>query len=398
MKTANILVVTYWSFENALIQTYTLPYVFQIKKQLSEKSKIYLFTLSTNSYSTEQHQKIKVLEAENIFVLRFSYAKFGWLMAVKMAFMVIYLIAFTLFKRIHTVHAWCTPGGAIGYLVSLFTGRKLVLDSFEPHAETMVESGVWKKNSFAFKLLFCLEKLQLGRATEVICAAEGMIKHSQEIYNIKKPRYFVKPACVNLTLFDFNNYPANLKTDLPLKNNVCVYPGKFGGIYLEEEVFDFFKIAHDYWQGDFSVLLLTNHSDDEIKKYCSAVNLPYSVILKKFVSHSEVPAYMRLGHFGICPVKPLPSKRYCTPIKTGEYWAMGLPVVITSNISTDSDIIEKNDIGYVLKYLSTEEYTMALAKIDGLIKKNDIRLKIRQVAVKERNFKSAKEIYKTIYA
>lgn len=390
------MVVTYWSFDDALIQSSTLPYIRQIKKQLHKKSSIYLFTLSKNPYNVEQTQKIKALEAENIVVLRFSYVKFGWLMAVKMAFIVSYLIAFTILKRIHTVHAWCTPGGAIGYIVSLFTGRKLILDSFEPHAETMVESGVWKKNGFAFKLLFLLEKLQLKRATEVICVAKGMIEHSKKVYNIKKHRYFVRPTCVNLDLF--NPETITPASSIPLKGKVCVYAGKFGGMYLEDEVFHFFKVAYDYWKGDFSVLLLTKHSDEEIEKYCNKALLPSSVITKKFVPHSEVPAHMRLGHFGICPVKPLPSKQFCTPIKTGEYWAMGLPIVITASISNDSDIIEQNGIGYVLKFFNTYEYNNAVRKIDELIQQRDISSKIRRVAEKERNLKSTEIVYHTIYS
>src|SRR5947208_3292287 len=44
-KGQNILVLTYWSYKEALIQTYTLPYLSIIKKQLPPESKIYLVTL-----------------------------------------------------------------------------------------------------------------------------------------------------------------------------------------------------------------------------------------------------------------------------------------------------------------------------------------------------------------
>ena len=44
------------------------------------------------------------------------------------------------------------------------------------------------------------------------------------------------------------------------------------------------------------------------------------------------------------PVKPVPTKRYCTPVKDGEYWALGLPVIITEGISDDSGIIRENGI------------------------------------------------------
>jgi glycosyltransferase involved in cell wall biosynthesis len=318
-------------------------------------------------------------------------------MSFKLVFIVFRLALLCFLKKIRCIHAWCTPGGAIGYFVSLLSGRPLILDSFEPHAETMVESTTWKQNSLAYKILFRLEKLQLKRATEVICAAEGMVRHSQKIYGIRKTRYFTKPACVDLNLFQPNVPTGNLKAQLGLKDQACVYAGKFGGIYLTSEVFDFFKVAWDYWQGNFSVLLLTSHSDEEIMVFCKKAGLPNSCIVKKYVPHNEVPRFMSLGTFGICPVKPLPSKAFCTPIKNGEYWAMGLPVVITKNISSDSQLIADNDIGYVLNDLNKEEYLAAIRKIEQLGRNPNIRQSIRQLAEQNRNFEQSELIYKTIY-
>ena len=54
-----------------------------------------------------------------------------------------------------------------------------------------------------------------------------------------------------------------------------------------------------------------------------------------FVPYNQITDYYQIADFAINPVKPVPSKRYCTSIKDGEYWGMGLPVVITKNISDD---------------------------------------------------------------
>ena len=107
---------------------------------------------------------------------------------------------------------------------------------------------------------------------------------------------------------------------------------------------------------------------------------------------------MALGDFGICPVKPVPTKQFCTPIKNGEYWAMGLPVVITKNISEDSDIIKLNDIGYVLSELTNEEYMNAVLKIESLLlTKEKLKNKIIEIAIKHRSFEIAEKIYTSIY-
>ncbi|HNT51114.1 MAG TPA: hypothetical protein PKK67_11035, partial [Cyclobacteriaceae bacterium] len=94
------------------------------------------------------------------------------------------------------------------------------------------------------------------------------------------------------------------------------------------------------------------------------------------------------------------TKKYCTPIKDGEYWALGLPVVIPANISDDSDIILRHEAGAVLTTLSKVEYERAIAVLDNLLKQPEaqIRMRIRRLAETYRNFQIAEQVYKTVYS
>jgi hypothetical protein len=109
---------------------------------------------------------------------------------------------------------------------------------------------------------------------------------------------------------------------------------------------------------------------------------------------------MALGNFGITPVKPVPTKKYCTPIKDGEYWALGLPIVIPANISDDADIILRHEAGAVLTELTKPEYERALSTIDLLLKQpQDLtRSRIRELAFTYRNFQIAEQVYKSVYS
>jgi len=70
LKDKNILAVTYWSFDNALIQTYTLPYLKQIKPHIGS-GKIYLFCLAQNPLDKPHvQQQIEELKNQNIFVVK----------------------------------------------------------------------------------------------------------------------------------------------------------------------------------------------------------------------------------------------------------------------------------------------------------------------------------------
>lgn len=391
----NILILTYWSYNDALIQTYTLPYVKLIANNLGYDNKLFLLTLEKQG-SPEIHTQGKINFISRIYRPPGIRAALEWIVTI-------YRLAKIIKKNnISVIHAWCTPAGMIGYILAVLTGKELIIDSFEPHAEAMVENGEWRKNSLIFKLLFRFEKLQAHRAKYLIAISSKMKAYAEDKYNYKGNNYFIKPACVNLELFSENSIKnENLLAKFGLKDKiVCVYAGKFGGIYLDQEVFDFFKAAKEEWGEKFKVLLLTAESDDVIENLCHKSGFNPSAIVKLFVPHEQIPVYMGLGDFAITPVKPIPTKRCCSPIKNGEYWALGLPVVITKDISDDSDIISNSEIGSVLKSLDNVSYKMAISQIRKLLETEDRKMlytKIRKIAEEHRNFKIAESIYSEIY-
>ncbi|MBK9536435.1 MAG: hypothetical protein IPO10_14940 [Flavobacteriales bacterium] len=290
----------------------------------------------------------------------------------------------------------------IGYLVSKITGRRLVLDSYEPHAEAMVENGTWSSGGFAFRILFLFERLQSKRASVLIAATEGMRDYAKKKYGITDKPFYVKPACVDLKKFSAKDRkdPELLRSMGLEEKFVIVYAGKFGGIYLDKEVFEFLREAYDHWGTRVQVLLLTGHTLQELMPWIEQVGLPQEIFTIKFVSHADIPRYMGLGDVALTPVRPVPTKRYCTPIKDGEYWALGLPVIITAGISDDSDIIAAKGIGAVLEGLDQRSYRKALRTIDHLLATHtpDQRYRtVRAVAEKYRTFDIAKAIYEDVY-
>lgn len=301
--------------------------------------------------------------------------------------------------NIKIIHAFCTPAGSIAYLLSKFTGAELIIDSYEPHAESMVENGTWKKDGMAYKILFSLEKKQTQRAKVLIATSAGMKQYALDRYGIEVKNFFVKPACVDLEKFYPSEKDNILLKELGFENKiVCVYAGKLGGIYLKEEVFDFIKLCYDHWKDDFRFLMLTNATKEEINTEIQRVNLPETIVVSKFVYHNDVPRYLSLGDFAINPVKPVPTKRFCTSIKDGEYWAMGLPVVISPQISDDSEIIERENTGVVVDFSDGDGLSRSIGKLEELIDhKIMLKEKIRQIAIRYRSFDLAKKIYKEIY-
>jgi hypothetical protein len=109
---------------------------------------------------------------------------------------------------------------------------------------------------------------------------------------------------------------------------------------------------------------------------------------------------MGLADFAVTPVKPVPSKRYCTPVKDGEYWALGLPVIITRDISDDSGIIREHGIGSVLESLDRPGYEKAVKEVAALLdgaSRKELYQRIRQIALRYRSSDRAERIYQEIY-
>ncbi len=354
----------------------------------------------------ELEKNKKILSEEGITLINFNYNNFGLKAIFQGLYAMLILIKLCITKRISHIHSWCTPAGSLGYILSKITGIQLILDSYEPHAEAMVENGTWTKKSFSYKLLFLFEKLQSKRASHLIAVAPGMKHYAEQKYNITfKNNFYTKPACVDFELFSatkFNAHREEGRNKINFTNKIVgVYAGKIGGIYLDNEIFHIIKTASTFWQDNFRMLLLTNASTNDIRSRLHEFDIDPSIVATKFVDHKDIPAYLSLADFALNPVKPVPTKKYCTSIKDGEYWAMGLPVIIPTNISEDSEIIEKNKIGAVLPALNKEAYLGAIKKINTLIYVEDIGLikdKIISIAQQYRSFSNAEKIYRTIYS
>ena len=387
--------ITYWSFEDALIQAYTLPYLREIKKLLPEGSSISLVTQENDHL---QIDKLREMNDPDFNVLAFPYSPFSPMTLPKLRALIRKLTRFVKNNNVQTLHSWCTPGGAIGYLIHRSTGVRLVIDSFEPHAESMVENGTWNRNGLAFKLLYWLERKQAKAAEHLIGLTAEMKQYCIDKYNVDPTNYHVKPACVDLDMFTNSRYP-NIRVELGIQKEdvVCIYAGKVGGIYFEDEIFTFWKICTDTFE-HFKVIFLTDYDNSSFQKMLDKHKLSEKVIVKRFVPHKEVPLFMAQADFALNPVKPVPTKRYCTSIKDGEYWSMGLPVVISRDISDDSQLISEAEAGVVISDFSKDGLTQAAKAIKALVLgKTDYQINARKLAEKFRNIENQIQIYKKIY-
>jgi len=400
----NILFLTFWSYKDALIQTYTLPYINIIRELVEKDRKLFIVTFEQEKFEFRDNER-EIIEQElrkkNLYLISFSYKRFGLKKIIAAVGDLLSMIKLMKKEKIEVVHAFGPNAGSFGYLISKITKRKLIIDSYEPHAECMMEGGEWSKYGPAYNILLTFEKLETRRASYLIGTTAAMKDYARIKYKIVPQNFLVKPACIDFNQFYPRPKDESLLKELMLKDKiVCVYAGKLGGTYLKHEVFEFIKSCFDHWKDEFRFLMLTSENKAEIEKLVKEHGIPMETVIVKYVEHKDISTYMSLGDFGINPQVPVPSKRYGTPIKNGEYWGMGLPVIISPKISDDSDIIEQNNIGVIMNFKDKSSYSCAIQKIESILKETDrgqLQKKIFEVGKRHRSFSIAYNVYNEIY-
>lgn len=401
----NVLVITYWSFKEPLIQAATLPYLRIMAQLLGPDARIHLVTLEKQHLAIARDEETAIraaLDRDGITLLTRRYHKFGLRAMFGWLSNLLWIKNYCKREHIAVIHAFGSPAATTADVISRFTRLPYVIDSYEPHAESMVENGSWKSWSIAYRTLRWFERAQSRRARAVLATTEGMRAYAAKTYGHIPGVFIARPACVDVTQFNCDEDYALTRADLGFDADaiVCVYAGKIGGIYLKQEVFDFFAACVSHWGNRFRVIMLSDLSAREMGVLAARAGLSTDVIHLAFVPHHTVPAYLRLADFAINPVKPVPTKRYCTSIKDGEYWAMGLPVVIPEGISDDSDLIRSEQIGVVLQGLHPAAYKAAVEAMGVLLgasRREAEKTRIRDLAVTHRGMAIAEHAYRLLY-
>lgn len=400
----NILILTYWPYSDPLVQTATMPYIRQIK-ELESIGSILLFCLSSN-----QNKDINLIDSQNNLLkwdksiellIEGKYYKNKFLMMYKWVKYLFILFRLIQKNKITHIHCFCTPAGVFGYILSKFTNIILIVDSFEPHADSMVENKLWSPISLKYLFLFKFEILLTKKARFLISCSPNMNEYVINRYKLNiNDKILYRPSCVDVDIFNSKNYPKLKNEYFKSTDIICVYAGKFGGFYLEDEIFIFLRCAYNFWGNSFKFILLSNVDASYILKKFSQFEIPIDLLFKYFVNHSDVPFYLAQADFAIAPIRNVPSKLYCSPIKCSEYFSMGLPVIISNNISIDSSVIECNHFGYVIREWKVEKINDAIKFMSNYIKSSNYllcRSDIASYARQHRNFSTYSKVYQEIY-
>ena len=289
--------------------------------------------------------------------------------------------------------------GAFGTMLFKKFGIPFVVESFEPHADYMQESGVWKKNGLRYLLQKKTESEIKKYAKFLITVSHNYYGHLQKLESISADRLKMVPCIVNSSQFAFDNNERNhVRKKLGISDEVKVgiYLGKFGSIYYDKEAFEVFKAAEQYFDSFFLILLSPTDKQELLEKL-KEVHFPLEKVWIGIVPHNEVPSYLSASDFAFSTIKPADCRRFCSPVKDGEYWANGLPILLPDLVGDDSDIIKTEGGGAIIDVTDNQSLEKAFCAVEQIVQKGIAgRDEIAMLAIKHRNPEIAVKVYKEI--
>jgi glycosyltransferase involved in cell wall biosynthesis len=284
------------------------------------------------------------------------------------------------------------PAGALAYLVWQRTKLPFYVESFEPHAEYMREAGVWRSYDPRYLFQNHWENQQKKLAKGLMPVADN---HKRLLVGEGVPaeRIVTVPCSVDLNAFEFSavqRHETRRELGIPATAPVGIYVGKFGGIYYDEEAFRVFAEAARQFGPEFRLIILTAHPAAEVTPKLQAAGLSLDHCIVKKVPHTQVPAHLSAADFAFVLSRPAPC---LSPIKVGEYWASGLPILLTENVGDDSDIIKKEGGGAVFNVTEPGSVAAGLQRIAAIMAQPGYRQQAVALARKYRSPERARDAY-----
>lgn len=391
----NILFLGYWNLSDPLTEATIFPNL-KILQDFSEIKKI----VFVNTERAESAPKLKhEFGLDSIIYAPIFSSNLKWGVVNKIDDFIRFPKELTRLVRLHSIDliiARGAPAGALACIVQQRTGTPFIVESFEPHADYMYESGVWSKYGLKYFFQKRWEERQKKLALGLMPVAENY-KRKLIDEGVAEEKIKTVPCTVNFNNFFYDSDKRErMRKKLAIDKNaiVGIYAGKFGGLYLVDEAFDLYSAAFQCFPSFHLVLLTPVEFHGWVLQQIGSRGIPLERVILRQVSHDQVPHYLCLSDFAFATYKPGLSKSYLSPVKIGEYWACGLPIVLTQGVGDESDYIEKEGgVLFGLKDLNLSSLKNIFNKLNDLLRRSGQREKLSQLAMEHRNEEKTKRAY-----
>lgn len=402
MTNKSTLVFIYNSFNDPLFQNLVLTYI----KTLSGKTlgEFHIITFEQPQYFLNNDEKRKIKQDLKEYRIYWYPMEFhtGKPLLLKKTWdffrALLLLVVIRIKHNTKIIFSFANVSAAFSVIFAKLFRMKMIVYSFEPHSDFLVELGLWDKSSVKYQLLHHFENLAGHEANFILTGTKYMVEKLKR--EGSKSKVYRAPTAVDEKDFYFRLRGRNkVRSLLNLRGKkVFIYLGKFGDLYYTYQIPEVCGEIHKQIPNSY-FLIVTSNKHSDIKRMFEEYLPKEAFFITGNLSYEEVKNYISAAEIGISGVPFTFSQKYRSPTKVAEYLYCGIPYITTRGVSEDDVYAEKYRVGVVL---GNFDKAAIQGKIQLLISflnesKEEQRIRCRQVGLEYRSKDKIDNLLEEIY-
>lgn len=401
----HIAILVYYSLKDPLCEGLMLSYLKALKDNYTV---FHLITYEQKKYELSLDEirelKIQLLNEFNIvwYPMRYTTGRFFLIKKATSALSGINLIRKINQKNpLKLICGMATLAGTFAFMASRLLKIKYCQFTYEPHSLIMMESGKMSATSIRFKIARYFES-KIGLQSEyVACTTRHMVDDLRKLG--ARGKLYRIPTSVDEEVNRFSESArARIRKELGLTSEpLLIYPGKFGGMYRQRETISLLSEWLKLYPTGH-VLIITDFDLKQIQAWFREIGTDeHKVHIRGTVPLKLIPEYLSASDLGLIAYENFDSRKYCSPVKTGEFLMCGIPYLVQVGTSEDDEIAEKYGVGAVMPtfdasgLLSCKPQMDQLLGEDKITQRNRCRLAGENYRGKRNALQSMREIFNT---
>ena len=314
-----------------------------------------------------------------------------------------FLSAFWLILRLKVRHrpklilAFANVAASMAYICSVTLRIPLCIFSFEPHSDFLAELGQWKKSGWKYRIMNALEWRAGKRAAYVLTGTRYMVERLKELG--AHGQILRQPTGIDEEQFQFSESSRKtIREKLQIGDRpVLIYTGKFGDLYIKEEMAVLCGTLLQC-QSNFFFVFLTGHPEEELLGWMKKYGVDSEHVYIGRVPYEEVPAWLSAADVGVVGIAGFPSRKYCSPTKVGEYLLCGLPYIVQENTSEDDVVAKQWNVGAVIRSFAANDVSEAWPTLNKLLAEDKmvVRKRCRNAGIEYRSSASVVQTLRSV--
>jgi glycosyltransferase involved in cell wall biosynthesis len=300
-----------------------------------------------------------------------------WAMPFFLVQTVPWILFFMLKYRINIIHARAYLSAlAVLFLKKIGTRVGFIFDMRAPYLLEGIVYGRWQKSDFDYRAWEGLEREMFSSSDSVVSQAAGMADYAKEVSPSANVVYI--PNCVNPEPYKISGQVmAKERKKLGIEDRfVFVYSGSFGDLHPPDFIGGLYAQFRKYVPDPY--FLVVTHSDPEgiIQSL-----FKLGVSEHEFKVLHNPPKLEEIIPLGDAGIGAMGGEIITTPlvmsVKVAEYLAAGLPLIVSPEMKSVADIVEKENCGVVIDSFDQNDIRVKMQKLvkeRETLKKNALKL------------------------